>query len=162
MNKEEATFLRCGVAVLLSAYRRAGGDDIDDGFELAITDMAKFIDENDGRPIDMILFCPNPECRRQHIDTAGPCHACQGVGSIESQSGVMSGACLVCNGSGKWDNPPHKSHFCHFCGCIWRPADVPTNGVKSIRTKGKADNWVVLLNAWRRIDERDTSEESTT
>src|SRR5574340_600312 len=23
-----------------------------------------------------------------------------------------------------WDNPPHRSHLCHGCGHIWRPADV--------------------------------------
>jgi|GEM_PF-5800951 len=62
-------------------------------------------------PIDMILYCPS--CGYQHIDKP----------------------------DGEWTNPPHRSHLCHSCGYIWRPADVPTNGVESIRTRGKADNF---------------------
>lgn len=62
-------------------------------------------------PIDMILFCP--ECGRQHID--------------EPQS------------EKNWDNPPHRSHECQYCGHVWRPADVPTNGVAEIETKGQRD-----------------------
>jgi hypothetical protein len=42
----------------------------------------------------------------------------------------------------EWTNPPHKSHLCHGCGCIWRPCDQPTEGVATIETSGKADNWV--------------------
>lgn len=34
----------------------------------------------------------------------------------------------------------HRSHLCHGCGHIWRPADVPTNGVAAVKTKGKADS----------------------
>jgi len=59
----------------------------------------------------MLLWCP--KCNAQHID--------------EPSEG--------------WDNPPHRSHLCHDCGCIWRPADVPTNGVKDIKTAGDADTW---------------------
>lgn len=44
-----------------------------------------------------------------------------------------------------WTNPPHKSHLCHGCGCIWRPADVPTEGVEAIATVGKSDT--IDLNA---------------
>jgi len=62
-------------------------------------------------PIDMILFCPM--CGVQHIDAP----------------------------EGEWTNPPHKSHLCHECGCIWRPADVCTNGVASILTRGERDNF---------------------
>lgn len=40
-----------------------------------------------------------------------------------------------------WTNPPHKSHLCHGCGTLWRPADVPTNGVIRIATRGNADTW---------------------
>lgn len=65
-------------------------------------------------PIDMILHCPN--CGLQHIDEPD-------------------------ERTPDWDNPPHRSHLCHGCGCIWRPADVPTNGVAAIQTKGKADTW---------------------
>jgi hypothetical protein len=62
--------------------------------------------------INMVLYCP--ACGVQHID--------------EPSEG--------------WDNPPHRSHLCHGCGCIWRPADVATNGVADIKTEGSADTWV--------------------
>lgn len=62
-------------------------------------------------PIDMLLYCPT--CNIQHIDLPSP--------------------------STNWTNPPHRSHLCHNCNTIWRPADVPTNGVASIKTKGKSD-----------------------
>lgn len=64
-------------------------------------------------PIPMVLHCP--ECGIQHVDKAEP------------EKG--------------WDNPPHRSHLCHGCGCIWRPADVPTDGVAAISTRGAADTW---------------------
>lgn len=41
---------------------------------------------------------------------------------------------------GDWHNPPHRSHLCAGCGHIWRPADVATNGVAAIKTKGKNDS----------------------
>lgn len=63
-------------------------------------------------PVDMLLFCPN--CAAQHIDA--PDERTQG-----------------------WANPPHRSHLCHACGHIWRPSDVPTNGVATIKTKGEKD-----------------------
>src|SRR5215475_10184563 len=63
-------------------------------------------------PIDMILFCP--QCGRQHIDEPQP--------------------------EKSWDNPPHRSHECQQCGHVWRPADVPTNGVAEIKTKGQHDH----------------------
>lgn len=63
-------------------------------------------------PIDMVLFCP--ECRHQHVDAPEP------------DSG--------------WINPPHKSHLCHKCGTVWRPADIATNGVASTKTRGSADS----------------------
>lgn len=62
-------------------------------------------------PINMILHCP--KCHVQHIDAPETC----------------------------WTNPPHRSHLCHACGCIWRPADIPTNGVERITTVGKDDNY---------------------
>lgn len=68
-----------------------------------------------GAPIDMLLYCP--QCGWQHIDKPDP--------------------------EGGWLNPPHRSHLCGDCGCIWRPADVPTNGVPRIATKGAADSWRV-------------------
>lgn len=69
-------------------------------------------------PIDMLLFCPR--CHTQHIDA--PDHR-----------------------SADWINPPHRSHLCHECGTIWRPADVATNGVVRLETIGKADNWHALM-----------------
>lgn len=62
------------------------------------------------RPIDMILRCPT--CGTQHIDAS----------------------------DGDWTNPPHRSHLCATCGHIWRPADVATNGVAAIKTKGQNDS----------------------
>ena len=67
--------------------------------------------------IPMVLYCP--ECGEQHID--------------EATEG--------------WDNPPHRSHLCHACKCIWRPADVPTTGVHGIETVGQADTWSVHRDA---------------
>ncbi len=64
-------------------------------------------------PIPMILHCP--ECGHQHIDAPDP----------------ASG----------WTNPPHRSHLCGRCGCIWRPADVATAGVARISTAGADDTW---------------------
>jgi hypothetical protein len=63
-------------------------------------------------PIDMMLFCP--KCGLQHIDAPDA-------------------------RTPDWDNPPHRSHLCHGCGCIWRPADIPTNGVAGIQTRGSKD-----------------------
>lgn len=71
-------------------------------------------------PIPMILHCPS--CHVQHIDA--PEYADPHNFKDETMS---------------WDNPPHRSHLCHRCGTIWRPADVPTVGVEKIQTKGKSD-----------------------
>jgi hypothetical protein len=65
-------------------------------------------------PIPMLLYCP--QCGQSHIDEPD-------------------------ERTPDWDNPPHRSHLCHDCGCIWRPADVPTVGVATIATRGKADTW---------------------
>lgn len=64
-------------------------------------------------PIDMVLHCP--KCGMQHIDAPD-------------------------ERTPDWKNEPHRSHLCHGCGHIWRPADVPTNGVKAVKTTGKADS----------------------
>ena len=69
-------------------------------------------------PIDMVLHCP--ACGNQHIDAP------------ETEPGLPS----IC----VWENPPHRSHLCHFCGHVWRPADVPTNGVAAVKTHGKNDS----------------------
>jgi len=74
-------------------------------------------------PIDMVLYCP--ECGLQHIDKPEDCPDFPG--------------CCECRGP-HWKNQPHRSHLCHGCGWIWRPSDVPTNGVAAIKTKGKTDS----------------------
>ena len=64
-------------------------------------------------PIKMILHCPR--CHLQHIDEPD-------------------------ERTPDWTNPPHRSYLCHGCGFIWRPADVPTEGIAAIETRGKADS----------------------
>lgn len=64
-------------------------------------------------PVKMILHCP--ACHLQHIDAPD-------------------------ERTPDWKNEPHRSHLCHGCGHIWRPADVPTEGVAAIETRGKADS----------------------
>lgn len=73
----------------------------------------------DDAPVDMLLFCPR--CSMQHIDAPEPSYADNGEDDTT------------------WHNPPHRSHLCHGCGHIWRPADVATNGVAKLRTQGKED-----------------------
>ncbi len=82
----------------------------------------------DAEPINMVLYCPEPYCGVQHVDAPEDCEdeGCPHYGSAHSHPDT-------------WVNPPHKSHLCHRCGTIWRPADVPTNGVKAIKTAGKSD-----------------------
>ena len=80
-------------------------------------------------PIPMILFCPM--CGVQHIDAPETHHL-----DLELDRAGMDGGY-----SASWDNPPHRSHLCHACGCIWRPADVPTTGVAKIETRGNADTF---------------------
>ena len=69
------------------------------------------------KPINMLLQCPM--CGMPHVDAPEPTRG--------------------------WTNPPHKSHLCHGCGCIWRPADVPTNGVAFLSTVGASDT---CANSW--------------
>lgn len=64
-------------------------------------------------PIDMVLHCP--ACGVQHIDEPD-------------------------ERTPDWKNPPHRSHLCHGCEHIWRPADIATNGVRAIVTQGKNDS----------------------
>jgi hypothetical protein len=85
----------------------------------------------DQTPIDMVLFCPS--CGRQHIDepaVVGKLFMCH-------HSDPMTCSCS----NSRWHNPPHRSHLCHNpdCKTVWRPADVPTNGVAAIKTAGKND-----------------------
>ena len=41
----------------------------------------------------------------------------------------------------------HRSHLCHGCGHIWRPADVPTEGVAHIETVGLNDSPALIRSA---------------
>lgn len=106
-------------------------------------------------PIDMVLSCPT--CGLLHIDAPEPEHdlytdadqnrpraVCDGNGQ------VVLDLCKRC-GRGEselvepcWTNPPHRSHLCHGCGTIWRPADVATNGVAAAQTRGTNDTWPAL------------------
>lgn len=86
-------------------------------------------------PIDMILYCP--KCGLQHIDVPEPSPECDCLIPTLEGTGQHSPSCAVFREV--WTNPPHKSHLCHGCGTVWRPADVPTNGVKTIKTRGDKD-----------------------
>lgn len=57
------------------------------------------------KPVDMILYCP--ECGTQHIDKPDP--------------------------SMNWLNPPHRKHLCLYCGHLWKPSYMNTNGVLVLR-----------------------------
>lgn len=85
-------------------------------------------------PIDMVLHCP--ACGAQHID------APESPGEYTLRGYDPLGAVALA-----WTNPPHRSHLCHGCGHIWRPADVPTNGVAAVKTRGKNDPPAVSLAA---------------
>ncbi len=76
-------------------------------------------------PIDMVLHCP--ACGLKHIDAPQAHEVSEGETYPENL----------------WTNPPHRSHQCQGCNHIWRPADVPTNGVEAAKTKGKADSAIV-------------------
>lgn len=69
------------------------------------------IDPAEALPVKLLLFCP--ACFAQHVDTP--------------------------NAARGWTNPPHRSHECQSCGYVWRPADVPTEGVAALHTRGKRD-----------------------
>jgi DNA-directed RNA polymerase subunit M/transcription elongation factor TFIIS len=107
---------------LLSAIRPSHGDvgsrDVDVSaqqkrIDRAIQLLSTGTPQAERAAVPMILHCP--KCHEQHVDAPD-----------ERTAG--------------WANPPHRSHLCHGCGYIWRPADVPTNGVAAIKTTGKADS----------------------
>jgi hypothetical protein len=97
-------------------------------------------------PVDMVLFCPR--CGTQHVD------APEDVDLFRSTMLQIGG--LRETNPKPWTNPPHKSHLCHTCGCIWRPADVPTNGVERTKTRGANDSAMGVRNhaveTWTDID----------
>lgn len=89
------------------------------------------------KPIDMVLHCP--KCGLQHID------------KDNSEDLRIEAAELGVDREGdrelerwieerEWANPPHRSHLCASCKHIWRPADVCTNGVLAVKTKGQEDS----------------------
>jgi len=108
--------------------------------DLPATVMRKLqavIDKQAPEPVDMILHCPT--CLHQHIDRD------EGQHVAPHTSPAL------------WRNPPHRSHLCGNCGFVWRPADVPTNGVETIKTRGKndmvlIDGPAVELERLRRLD----------
>ncbi len=91
------------------------------------------------KPIDMLLHCP--ACGVQHIDK--PDDPDSDAVRLERHRALHSIRNPVAN---VWTNPPHRSHLCKACGCIWRPADVCTNGVEKITTRGVNDTWPRLPN----------------
>lgn len=86
-------------------------------YEAADTALTTTVAADAADPVPMLLFCP--ACGLQHIDAPEPAR----------------------EGEKAWNNPPHRSHKCHACAAVWRPADVPTVGVARIQTSGQADNW---------------------
>lgn len=139
------------LCVVPHEIRFAQADDLR-GFDVDVPEIPHYpdVDVNDLKaiaaevkrltaPVDMLLFCP--KCFEQHVDEADP-ERCQDCGriSIEHFGAVNVFADPVeCKGFNPWLNPPHKSHRCTECNHVWRPADVPTNGVQKLETSGKAD-----------------------
>ena len=90
-------------------------------------------------PIDMVLHCP--KCGMQHIDKDN--HDELRIEAAElgvDREGERELDRWI--EAREWPNPPHRSHLCQNrkCGHIWRPADVPTNGVAAIKTAGTRDD----------------------
>jgi len=81
--------------------------------EDAISSQRALSAPEEAAAIPMVLHCPR--CRAQHVDAPD-----LSIG---------------------WTNPPHRSHLCGLCGCVWRPADVPTTGVAATASRGKGDTW---------------------
>jgi hypothetical protein len=79
-------------------------------------------------PIDMVLLCP--KCHRKHIDKPDPL-SCKNCGRLISSHGKEENI-LPCDTPEPWINGPHKKHRCLDCGHVWKPANVPTNGVAKL------------------------------
>ena len=97
-------------------------------------------------PIDMVLYCP--KCGVQHIDK--PNHDELSIRAAElgiDREGDRAYSDWL--EENEWTNPPHRTHLCANpkCGCTWRPSDVATNGVASIKSKGENDSWPAQHNA---------------
>lgn len=100
-------------------------------------------------PIDMVLHCP--KCGEQHIDAPEPARYATASNTESVRKGFEMGGYEL--NPNRWDNPPHRSHLCQGCGHIWRPADVPTNGVAAVKTKGKHDDEPLLPKRLQRLVE---------
>jgi hypothetical protein len=79
--------------------------------ETMIATVRDWLQHQGDPPIPMVLHCPS--CSAQHVDAPEP------------ETG--------------WTNPPHRSHLCGVCGCVWRPSDLRTVGVEAISSSGKDD-----------------------
>lgn len=106
---------------------------------LAASPQPQPVQAQPSEPIDMVLHCP--ACGEQHIDAPDEVPGqpiLKSASTTEHPHKMMQVGTYTAQG--EWTNPPHRSHLCHGCGHIWRPADVPTNGVSAAKTKGKADS----------------------
>lgn len=120
---------------IAAAFRRMGGSEeawlgeAGSWYTEGYRDGTAASAQPDPAPIDMVLHCP--ACGVQHIDGVeyGSTHHDPYPSSTGGDDPAIS-----------WSNPPHRSHLCRACGHVWRPADVPTNGVAAVATKGKADS----------------------
>lgn len=99
------------------------------------SDCPHNVEQHEAAPIPMLLFCP--QCGEQHIDAPEEREHDAGLSTIMRVD---------------WTNPPHRSHLCSSCQCIWRPADVATVGVASIESRGKADTWTAEQGSIADID----------
>jgi hypothetical protein len=88
---------------------------VEDNYKVRFQAACRLGVADDFLVVNLILWCPF--CGAQHIDAPEP-----EIG---------------------WTNPPHRSHKCAVCECIWRPADCNTNGIAKIETVGK-DDWIML------------------
>jgi hypothetical protein len=113
---------------------------------VSVEEIVDFVRE---QPIDAIIFCPN--CHMQHIDRPDEDGDCECECSFNDHDWSQEGAephcrnCACQEYKRAWDNPPHKSHLCRTddggCGITFRFADIPTNGVDAIKTRGEKDTW---------------------
>lgn len=127
---------------ILEAALQRGFEMIDDDGDVyvcssrQVVELVKPYRDYAHKPIDMVLHCP--ACGLQHIDANEANNKTHSPG-CDISCGMPAHGCS-CGFDALWTNPPHRSHLCHGCGHIWRPADVPTNGVQAVKTKGKVDS----------------------
>ena len=124
----------------LNDWAIRANDEIDRLHALAAGQAAAAQPDDMGhKSIDMVLHCP--KCGLQHID------------KDNSEDLLIEAAELGVDREGdrelerwieerEWTNPPHRSHLCASCKHIWRPADVCTNGVLAVKTKGQEDSHI--------------------